>query len=80
MTTLINRLSPTAVMLLAAAIATVLTSCAIWLSLERPYLDLPEAATPVVVGEVVLQQTDALSEPDVLGIYPKMTDFFARQI
>jgi signal transduction histidine kinase len=79
MSNFLSRLSPTAIMLTAALIAMVLTSSAILLSVDRPYLDLPEGAVPTIVGDVTLQETDLISEPDFLGTYPKMTGFFARQ-
>ena len=79
MSNFLSRLSPTAIMLTAALIAMVLTSSAILLSVDRPYLDLPEGAVPTIVGDVTLQETDLISEPDFLGTYPKMSGFFARQ-
>ncbi|MFC6762179.1 hypothetical protein ACFQFQ_28705 [Sulfitobacter porphyrae] len=79
MSRFLYRLSPTAIMLTAAMIALILTSSAVLLSIDRPYLDLPQGATPTVVGDVVLEETDLISEPDFLGTYPRMTAFFARQ-
>lgn len=79
MSRFLYRLSPTVIMLTSAMIALILTTSAVLLSIDRPYLDLPQGATPTVVGEVVLEETDLISEPDFLGTYPRMTAFFARQ-
>ena len=67
-------------MLVAASLALMMSLSAVWMALDQPYLDLPTGATAVSVGQITLTDTDRLSEPDVLGTYPKMTDFFARQV
>lgn len=72
-------MSPLTMMLVAASLALMMSLSAVWMALDQPYLDLPTGATAVSVGQITLTDTDRLSEPDVLGTYPKMTDFFARQ-
>ncbi|APE45937.1 hypothetical protein BOO69_20470 (plasmid) [Sulfitobacter alexandrii] len=73
------RLSPTAILLTAVVVAMVLTASAVLTAIDRPYIDLPEGAVPTVVGDVTLEDTDLISEPDYLGTYPRMTAFFERQ-
>ena len=60
MSRFLYRLSPTVIMLTSAMIALILTTSAVLLSIDRPYLDLPQGATPTVVGDVVLEETDLI--------------------
>jgi signal transduction histidine kinase len=73
------RRSPQSVMLAAALLAVLMSLASVLTAINRPHLDLPSGSTPTIVGDVALMSTDLMGEPDHLGTYPKMLDFFERQ-
>ncbi len=73
------RVAPLQVFLAAIVLGLVMSAIALWIALSQPQVDLPEGAVPTRVGTVDLHPTDLMEEPDQLGSFAAIREFYARQ-
>lgn len=73
------RISPAQIFLSAVVLGLVMSTCAIWIAVSQPQIDLPKDAVPTRVGAVDIIASDLLEEPDQLGNFAAIKAFYARQ-
>ncbi len=73
------RTTPTLTILVCALTALLFSFTSVVLATNGPHVELPEGVALLQIGDEVLQENDLIPEPDHLGQYDKLTEFFSRQ-
>jgi hypothetical protein len=73
------RISPAQIFLAAVVLGLFIVAIAVWTALIQPQIDLPDGAVPARIGTVALVPADLMEEPDQLGSFAAIRDFYARQ-
>ena len=73
------RVSPAQVFLATVILGLAMSAFAVWVAVSQPHIDLPTGSVPTRVGSVEVVPTDLIEEPDQLGSWSAIRDFYDRQ-